>query len=83
MRRINLRENEAVTVQPLGVLRVKLHEPAEENVGDRRHTPMVLSACNYTLTSANDAVGRQWSSGGRAYMGAPGWPEFDFAVASA
>ena len=36
------REDESITVQPLGVLRVELHELVEKNVGNRRHTPVML-----------------------------------------
>lgn len=35
----NLRENETVTVEPVGVLGVELHELVEQDVSDRRHTP--------------------------------------------
>lgn len=35
----DLREDEAIPVQPLGVLGVELHEFVEEDVSDRRHTP--------------------------------------------
>jgi hypothetical protein len=33
----NLREDEAIPVDPLGVLGVELHELVEQDVGDRRH----------------------------------------------
>ena len=35
----DLREDESVAVQPLGVLGVELHELVEKDVGNRRHTP--------------------------------------------
>lgn len=38
----NSREDEAVTVQPLRVLRVELHELVEENVGNWCHAPVKL-----------------------------------------
>jgi hypothetical protein len=37
--RRDVRENESVTVVPLGVLGVKPHEPVEEDVCDRSHAP--------------------------------------------
>lgn len=45
-KRTNLRENEAITVQPFGVLGVELHELVEKDVGNRCHAPVceVLSA---------------------------------------
>lgn len=35
------RKNEAVTVQPLGVLGVELHDLVEKNVGNGCHTPIL------------------------------------------
>lgn len=35
----DLRENETITVQPVGVLGVELHEVVEQDVSDRRHAP--------------------------------------------
>jgi hypothetical protein len=35
----NLREDEAISVQPLGVLGVELHELIEKDVGNRCHAP--------------------------------------------
>jgi hypothetical protein len=35
----NLRKNEAIPVEPLGVLGVELHDPVEKHVGDGRHAP--------------------------------------------
>lgn len=45
------REDEAVTVQPLWVLWVELHELAVENVGHGCHAP-VLRALSAWLTAA-------------------------------
>lgn len=36
---MHLRENEAVTVEPLGVLGVEVHETVEKNVGNGSHAP--------------------------------------------
>jgi len=37
-----LRENKSVAVDPFGILRVKLHEFVEKNVGNRCHAPTNL-----------------------------------------
>ena len=36
--RVDLRENESVSVDPVGVLGVEAHELVEKNVSDRGHT---------------------------------------------
>ena len=36
--RVDLRENESVSVDPVGVLGVETHELVEKNVSDRGHT---------------------------------------------
>ena len=36
---LHLRENEAITVEPLGVLGVEVHETVEKDVGDGSHAP--------------------------------------------
>lgn len=90
------RENEAVTVEPLWVLWVELHELAVENVGNGCHAPVLraLSACGSRVliliaritprSSTFEGDVGAWQKGGRAtYMGAPGWPELAWAVASA
>ncbi|KAI5462659.1 hypothetical protein BGZ63DRAFT_220928 [Mariannaea sp. PMI_226] len=41
-----LRENEAVTVEPLGVLGVELHELVEEDVGNGSHSPLAEMSVN-------------------------------------
>lgn len=38
------REDESVTVEPLGVLGVELHDPVEKNVGNGCHAPILVSA---------------------------------------
>lgn len=38
--RLYIREDEAVPVQPVGVLRVELHELVPEDVGNGSHAPM-------------------------------------------
>lgn len=35
----NLRENESITANPVGILGVESHEPVEKDVGNRCHTP--------------------------------------------
>lgn len=47
-RKEDLREDETVSVQPLGVLGVELHEFVEENVGNRCHAPGNRSANNFS-----------------------------------
>lgn len=37
---LDSREDKSIAVQPLGVLRVKVHELLEKNVGNRSHAPM-------------------------------------------
>ena len=41
------REDESVTVEPLGVLGVELHDPVEKNVGNGCHAP--ICSCQQTL----------------------------------
>lgn len=42
----NLRQDEAIPVQPLGVLGVELHELVEKDVGDGSHAPVTaVSGC--------------------------------------
>lgn len=36
---LDLRKNEAITVEPLGVLGVEVHETVEKDVGNRSHAP--------------------------------------------
>lgn len=45
----NSRKNEAISVEPLGVLGVELHKSVEENVGDGCHAPGGLSAHVFPL----------------------------------
>lgn len=59
--RFDLRENEAVTVQPLGVLGVELHELAKQDVGDRCHTPIFLLSVD--CISLNDVRRSRWRLG--------------------
>lgn len=49
--RANSREDEAITVQPAGVLGVELHELVEKNVGNRCHAPVceILSAAMLSI----------------------------------
>lgn len=46
------REDETITIQPLGVLGVELHELVEENMGNWGHSPeMRKHKCQRTLLS--------------------------------
>lgn len=73
----NIRENEAISVQPLGVLGVELHEFVEQDVGNRCHAPRNESA-NNSVSSVSPSFHGEVST----HMGAPGCPELLLKVAS-
>ena len=41
---VNLREDETVTVQPVGVLGVEVHELVEQNVSNWGHSPVEMKS---------------------------------------
>lgn len=73
-----IREDESIPVQPVGVLRVELHELVKEDVGNGSHAPGLESA--YPVLRS-ELRGRK--DGVKTYIGAPGWPDLLLAVASA
>jgi hypothetical protein len=78
---IDSREHEAITVQPLGVFGVELHELVEEDVGNGSHTPgePVSTSSREQHTEVGVDVRTR---GSITYMGAPGCPELLVNVAS-
>lgn len=51
----NLREHEAITVEPVGVLGVEPHDPVEEDVGDGSHAPAVLVSMLDPASAASES----------------------------
>jgi hypothetical protein len=52
----HLREYEAVTVHPVGVLRVEAHNAVEQDVGDWRHAPAFVSSRSGIGGQSGDVV---------------------------
>jgi len=78
-----LRENESVTVGPAGILGVELHEPVAVHsmVSELELRISMPPERGRSGIEVTHLLKRTWETGAIP-MGAPGWPEFAFDVAS-